>query len=106
MRFAIPFAFIAFTVTACGGDDAPDNDPFATYQDCFDEHHVTEGFDAPKAVTICCLDHPIGSSPMNVVCGDTEQSCETYVDANLSSTSATASDITAGCTDYITQRGM
>jgi hypothetical protein len=102
MRFAFVFAF---TFAACGGDDAPDEDPFDTYQMCFDEHHVTESFDVQKSITICCLDHPIGSSPKNVVCGETATTCMTYVNANLSPAPA-ASDVTAACADYITQRGM
>lgn len=102
MRFAILFAF---TLAACGGSSA-DHDAFDTYQACFDEHHDVESFDVQQAITICCLDHPIGSSPENVVCGDTAQSCQTYVTANLTADSAMASDITAACADYITQRGM
>ena len=104
MRFAI---LLSFTLAACGDNSGGvDEDPFDTYQLCFDDHHVEEGFDAPKSITICCLDHPIGSSAKNVVCGDTAQSCMTYVTANLTMGSATAADITAGCADYITQRGM
>jgi len=103
MRFAILFAF---TFAGCGGGTAPDNDPFATYQMCFDEHHGgAEMFDVQKSITICCLDHPIGSSPKNVVCGETAASCMTYVNANLSPAPA-ASDVTAACADYITQRSM
>ena len=105
MRFAFLFAF---TFAACGDNGGGvDNDPFDTYQMCFDEHHGgAEMFDVQKSITICCLDHPIGSSPKNVVCGDTAMSCQTYVTANLTPTSAMAADITAACADYITQRGM
>jgi len=102
MRFAI----LAFALAACVDNGGTvDEDPFDNYQMCFDEHHVTEGFDVQKAITICCLDHPIGSSPKNVVCGDTAMTCATYVNANLSPAPA-ASDVTAACADYITQRGM
>jgi hypothetical protein len=94
---------------ACGdnGDDGgEDNDAFPTYQACFDEHHNVEAFDTQKAITICCLDHPIGSSPMGVVCGADATSCDTYVTANLAGSDATATDVTAACTDYVTQKGM
>src|SRR5690349_16558800 len=96
MRFAILAAFI---LAACGDGNTVDEDPFDTYQMCFDEHHVTEGFDVQKAITICCLDHPIGSSPKNVVCGDTAQTCQTYVNANLSPAQS-ATDVMAACADY------
>jgi hypothetical protein len=108
IRTALIAALVSgFALVACGGDDnAPDNDPFATYQDCFTDHHVTEGFDVQKAIVICCIDHPIGSADMNVVCGSDAASCETYVTANVSGSDVGSADITAACTDYVTQRGM
>jgi hypothetical protein len=98
----------AFAMSACGGDDdKEDNDPFATYQACFDEHHNTEGFDVQKAIVICCISHPIGSAEMNVVCGNDAASCESYVGSNLTGSDAVGSaDLTAACNDYVTQRGM
>jgi hypothetical protein len=95
-------------VSACGdnGGDGGDADPFDTYQACFDEHHTTEAFTAPKAITICCLSHPIGSNAAGVVCGATEATCDTYVTANVVSADVTADTITSGCTDYVTQKGM
>ena len=98
----------AFAMSACGGDDGKeDNDPFATYQACFDEHHNTEGFDVQKAIVICCISHPIGSADMNVVCGNDAASCESYVGSNLTGSDAVGSaDLTAACSDYVTQRGM
>lgn len=95
---------------ACGGDDkpAPDNDPFATFQDCYDDHHNDEMFPTPMAIEICCIDHPIGSQAMNVVCGDTVDACKTYVTANLADDADTnlTADIMAGCTSYIADRSM
>ncbi len=102
-------AFASLSLYACGdsdGDDGGDDESFTTFEDCFTDHHVTEGFTAPKAITICCLDHPIGSNAAGVVCGTTQASCETYVGANLPGSDASGSDTTAGCTDYITQQGM
>lgn len=98
---------------ACGDNGGNDAEPFDTFQDCYDDHHVEEMFTAPKAITICCLDHPIGASAGGVVCGTTAASCTTYVTANLEgggsgsgSDDVTSADITAGCTDYVTQKGM
>jgi hypothetical protein len=97
----------ALSITACGGDSSTeDNDPFPTYQACFDEHHNTEGFDVQKAIVICCISHPIGSAEMNVVCGSDAASCETYVGSNLTGSDVGSADITAACTDYVNQRGM
>jgi hypothetical protein len=97
--FAIPM-----TLTACGGDDGVDADPFDTLEECFTEHHGMEGLSIPHAITTCCLDHPIGGNAAGVVCGTTEASCETYVDANLMTSDAAAADITSACTDYNNQR--
>jgi hypothetical protein len=87
---------------ACGGNSSGGQESFATYQACFDEHTQMEGLSPPCAIEICCIDHPIGSSKANVVCGTTAQSCEAYVtpvlmdgsDANL------GSDIQQACTFY------
>jgi len=94
-------------VSACGDNGGSvDADPFDTYQACFDEHHTVEAFSAPKAITICCLSHPIGSNAAGVVCGATEATCDTYVTANLVSPDVAPADVTAACTDYVTQKGM
>jgi hypothetical protein len=90
----------------CGSTMPPDADPFDTYQLCFTEHHVTEAFRADQTITICCLSHPIGTNAANVVCGATASTCTTYVTANIMTTDATSAEITTGCNDYITQRGM
>ena len=104
--FVAVLASLAFTFVACSSnsDDTEDHDSFDTYQACWDEHTTTEGFSASKAVTICCLSHPIGTQPMGVVCGATATTCEAYVGSN--STGIGSADITAGCTDYVTQKGM
>ena len=106
-RFSVVVAALGSIAFAACGDNGggQDHDAFDTYQMCWDEHHTTEMFSAAQAVTICCLSHPIGTQPMNVVCGDTAASCDTYVGSNLGSDAGSA-DVTAGCTDYITQRGM
>jgi len=96
---------ILFLVLAACGDDGnmgADNDPFDTFQLCYNEHHVDESFTADRAIEICCIDHPIGGAAMNTVCGDTTDSCEAYVTANLTDASdpTLTDDITAACTNY------
>jgi hypothetical protein len=108
-RLSLLASLLAFPlVSACGdnGDDGVDAEPFDTYQACFDDHHGEEGFSAQKAITICCLDHPIGNNDAGVVCGATEATCDTYVTANVVSADVVAADITAACTDYVTQKGL
>jgi hypothetical protein len=104
----------SFAFAACGGDDKPDADPFDTFGACYNDHHNTEGFDAQKAITICCIDHPIGNQAANVVCGSDAASCVAYVSAQVGSagsggsgtTDATTANIQAACTDYVNQRSM
>ena len=98
-------SIIGLTVYACGDGDGGDHDAFPTFEDCFTDHHVTEMFTIPKAITICCLDHPIGTAAAGVVCGADATSCGTYVTAQLGS-AAGSGDVTSGCTDYVTQKGM
>ena len=108
-RISLLVAAIAIhaSISACGGDDkVVDADPFDTLQACFDDHHGVEGFTVDHAITICCLDHPIGTAAPGVVCGTTQASCETYVGSKLAGSDASGSDITTSCADYITQRSM
>jgi hypothetical protein len=101
-------------ISACGDGDSGDSESFDTFQDCFDDHHEEEMFTVQKAITICCLDHPIGANAAGVVCGATAATCDTYVTSSLGAGSGsgsgsdevTAADITAACTDYVTQKGM
>ncbi len=103
LRLAISFALLA----ACGGSGSSgDHTAYPTYEDCFTDHHVTEGFDVQQAIVICCIDHPIGNAAMNTVCGNTSQTCVTYVTANLMPSDAMSTDISTACDTYITQRGM
>lgn len=97
----IVFVSAVLFATACGGDSTP-ADSFATFQACYTEHHTTESLSTPCAIEICCIDHPIGSASMNTVCGTTTQSCETYVNANLTdgSDANLGSDIQQACGFY------
>lgn len=91
---------------ACSSSTKADADPFDTFQLCFDDHTSTTGDHLPadQAIAVCCLDHPIGGNAAGVVCGTDAASCTTYVTAN--STSIAAADISSGCTEYQTQKGM
>lgn len=106
VRLCVISVFVgAAALAACGGG-GKDNDPFATYQDCFNEHHTTENFDVQQAMVICCISHPIGSAAMNVVCGSNATDCASYITSNLMASDVAPADITAACMDYVTQRSM
>jgi hypothetical protein len=95
------------SISACSSSNNPvDADAFDTLQACFTEHHDVEAFTIDKAITICCLDHPIGPNPAGVVCGATQASCESYVGASLRGSDASGSEIATSCADYIAQRSM
>lgn len=96
---------VALAQLGCTNNNTKPADPFATFQLCFDEHHTTEMFSVPRAIEICCIDHPIGNAAANVVCGATADTCKTYVTANLTPSSASAADVMTGCTDYVHDRG-
>ena len=106
-RIALIFSASAFIFSCHSSSGGGDNDSFATYQDCYNEHHETEGFDTPCAIEICCIDHPIGASAMNWVCGSDADTCETYVTANLTdgSDASLGSDITMACGNYVYDSG-
>jgi hypothetical protein len=97
---------VTLIFVGCSSNTPADHTAFPDFQECFNDHHVTEMFTPDKAITICCLDHPIGSAAMGTVCGTTAAACMTYVTANIMGSDATAAQVTTGCTDYIAQRGM
>jgi hypothetical protein len=100
MRLA--FAAVLFCFAACHDHG---EEPFDTYQACFDDHHGgAENLPVQEAIVVCCLEHPIAGH--TEVCGATAADCMTYLTQNLSSTSATPADVTAACADYETQKGM
>ncbi|MBK9030301.1 MAG: hypothetical protein IPL61_03000 [Myxococcales bacterium] len=102
MRFTSFLALTLVATLACDSHDHPES--YATFQECFDDHTTVESLPVTEAIAICCLEHPIaGVAP---VCGATAPACETYLGTNLATTSATPAEVTAGCADYITQRGM
>jgi len=96
------FALVAFLFcVACGGSG---EQAYPTYQECFDDHVNVEALPVQEAIVICCLDHPIAGH--TEVCGSTTADCMTYLSTNLSSSSATQTDVSAACMDYVTQKGM
>jgi hypothetical protein len=100
MRFAIAAILV---LSACGGDDG-EGEAFPTFQECFDDHHVAESLSVNNSIVVCCLDHPIGGASM--VCGADAAACKAYLGTNLSTTSATTTEVDAACADYVTQKGM
>jgi hypothetical protein len=97
---AILFSTLAF---ACGHDDG--EEAFDTYQACFDDHTSGgEMLPVKEAIVVCCLEHPIAGH--TEVCGATTADCMTYLSTNLSATSATATEVSEACMDYVTQKGM
>ncbi len=101
----VRLVLLSLVLAACGDGSKTDAEPFATFEECFTEHHTTESFPTNQAIVICCLSHPIGSAAANTVCGADVNACTAYVTANITGSDATAADITAGCTDYVSQRG-
>lgn len=98
------FAFVSVVVVACGGSSmtGSGHDAFATFQKCYDEHHVSEMFTTQCAIEICCIDHPIGSAAMNTVCGSSAMDCQSYVGSNLtdSADQMLQTDIGNACQHY------
>lgn len=77
------------------------HDDYDTFQACFDDHTIEEGYDAPMAITICALDHDVAGEKLDFATAD---ECVEYVQGALAEGSATAEQITAGCQDYIVQK--
>ena len=93
---------ICLSLIACGGHS---HSGYASYQACFDEHKTHESLPTQESIVVCCLDHVIMDAH-GPVCGATAAECETYLGTHLASTSATSTERTAACAEYITQKGM
>jgi len=106
LRTLIPFMFLFAISCGDNGEGGGDDEPYDTFQLCFDDHNKVEDFDAETSIKICCIDHPIGSSDKNVVCGETAAACETFVAANLADIDASAAQITSACAGYIVDRNQ
>ncbi|MEZ4400808.1 MAG: hypothetical protein R3B06_12355 [Kofleriaceae bacterium] len=97
---------VTLGATAAGCDDhdhAPE--PYATFQLCYDDHHTVEALPVQQAIVVCCLEHEIAGTAAPV-CGDAAAACEAYLGTNLDAASATPTEVTAACAEYITQKGM
>jgi hypothetical protein len=79
-----------------------DHEGFATFQACYDDHHVDEMLGVQESLVVCCLDHPIDGH--SEVCGSTATECVTYLTANVQG--PTQAEVMASCTEYVTQKGM
>lgn len=104
--FTFTASAFALSLLGCSSDPPSDAEPFDTLQACYDDHHGEEDFSTDKAIAICCIDHPIGGAAANTVCGDTAESCQSYVIANLVDADDTmlSADIHAACTMYLVDR--
>jgi len=85
-------------------DDATGNEPFDTYQLCFDDHTEVEMLMVKEAIVVCCLEHPIGG--VMPVCKATVSECINFLTANLKQTSANTVEVMEACADYIDQLEM
>lgn len=94
------FALVSL-LAACGHDHEAEG--FDTYQACYVDHHEEESLPVNEAITVCCLDHPIGGKT-GTVCGATAADCVTYLTANV--TGPTSAEIMSSCDEYIVQKGM
>ncbi len=103
MRFILSMVLFSLPVFACG-DDGGGEEAYPTFQECFDDHHDVESLPVGESIVICCLEHPIAG--VTEVCGATATTCETYLAANLDTASATSTEVTAACADYVMQKGM
>ena len=89
----------------CVGCHDHEHEGFDTYQACFDDHHGgAENLPVKEAIVVCCLEHPIAGH--TEVCGNSAAECMTYLGTNLMASSATSTEVTEACADYVTQKGM
>ena len=94
------FTTLTLVGRAACGTSTPAQESYATLAACYTDHTdpTGEGLTPAHAITVCCFEHPIGNPAVaNKVCGETAQ---------LSAEGIAAAEITAACTDYISQRGM
>jgi len=95
--FALPLV-----LAACGDDNTgSDAEPFATLQDCYDEHHVEENLSVTEALVVCCVDHPIDG--VHPSCGATKAECVAVITPAIVP-ALTADEVDATCTDYIDKK--
>lgn len=90
----------------CGDDSGTEEEPYDTFQDCFDDHHLVEAFDVNKSIKICCLDHPIGGQNADTVCGENAGACVAFVGGALDDASATDPEIATACDEYLVERNL
>jgi hypothetical protein len=95
---------LVLLLAACGSSS---DENFDNFQACFNEHTTKESFSPACAIEICCIDHGIGGQKPDVVCGDTADTCSSYVTAHLMDSADTnlTTDITNACGFYIVDSG-
>jgi hypothetical protein len=85
----------------CGSD--ADDEPYDTYQECFDQHVKHEDKTNEEAIVICCTNHPIAG--IKPVCGQTAPDCINYITDNLDQLSASTVEVMEACQMYEAQLG-
>lgn len=83
-------------LAACHSHD----DPYATYQACYVDHHENESLSVSESIVVCCLDHPIEGE---TGCGNTAAECVTYLTGKV--TGPTSDEIMTACDEYVVQKG-
>jgi hypothetical protein len=101
MRFALAALLL---ISACHDHDGHSHGDYDTFQACFDEHKNHESLTTQQSIVVCCLDHPISGA--TEVCGADAAACTAYLTANLSTASASQTEVTAACDEYVVQKGM
>jgi hypothetical protein len=105
LRASIIASFFVFATSACDSHDEGE-EAFDTFDDCYVDHHDVEAFDVIDSIKICCLDHPIGGTDPNIVCGETQADCEDFVDAEVLDPDATVDEIATACEEYLVDREL
>ncbi len=89
-------------VYGCGSD--ADDEPYDTYQACFDQHATIEKKTNEESIIACCINHPIAG--MKPACGVTAADCINFITANLDQLSASTVEVMEACQMYEAQVGM
>ena len=88
---------------ACGGDE--DNEPYDTYQECFDAHVKDDAMATHQEVIIdCCTKHEIADA--KPACGADAPACINFLTDNLDQLSASTVEVMEACQMYEAQGAM
>jgi len=85
----------------CGSDS--DDEDYATYQECFDQHIDADKLSHEDAIVDCCTKHKIAG--LTGSCGLNKADCINFITANLDQLSASTVEVMAACEFYEMQGG-